>query len=315
MKDGKLKKLNEVIEYLRIHQCSYITHTNLSSIFVQTKYGVCKSNFSNLKKGYIPSIVTAIDKTEYFINKANEVHNYKYTYNNSVYVGDKVELFITCKVHGDFEQIPNSHFRGNGCPNCAGRDRTTAQLIKEFRYVHGDKYKYLDEYVNARTKFKMECHLHGIFFQTPDAHLAGKGCIKCGHILTSINNARTCWQYSDWEKAALKSKNFDSYKVYVLKCFKDGEEFIKIGKTYTTVKYRFRSKAIPYKYTILKEYLFNTAKEASVLERKLQDSFKNYKYTPLLSFGGNKECFNISIQNLLDLEKYSNLIEAINVQY
>ena len=56
-------------------------------------------------------------------------------------------------------------------------------------------------------------------------------------------------------------------------------------------------------------------KKASVLERKLQDSFKDYKYTPILSFGGDKECFNISIQNLLDLEKYSNLIEAINVQY
>ena len=315
MKDDKLKKFNEMIEYLKIHQCSYISHTSLSSIFVQTKYGVCKSNFSNLKNGHIPSIVTAIDKTEYFINKANEVHNYKYTYNNSVYVGDKVKLFITCKEHGDFEQIPNSHLKGNGCPSCAGRDRTTTQLIKEFRCVHGDKYKYLDEYVNTRTKFKMECHLHGIFFQTPDAHLVGKGCIKCGHILTSINNARTCWQYSDWEKAASKSNNFDSYKVYILKCFKDEEEFIKIGKTYTTVKHRFRSKAIPYKYTILKEYVFNTAKKASVLERKLQDSFKDYKYTPILSFGGDKECFNISIQNLLDLEKYSNLIEAINVQY
>ncbi len=27
-------------------------------------------------------------------------------------------MTITCRVHGDFRQIPNSHLRGRGCPKC-----------------------------------------------------------------------------------------------------------------------------------------------------------------------------------------------------
>ena len=65
------------------------------------------------------------DSTEMFIKKANKVHHNAYSYNNIVYKFNKTPITITCKVHGDFSQVPNNHLQGAGCPSCAacGFDR------------------------------------------------------------------------------------------------------------------------------------------------------------------------------------------------
>jgi len=65
---------------------------------------------------------TSINKTmsvEQFLQKARKVHGDKYNYDNVLYVGSKTKVTITCPDHGDFEQIPNSHLMGTGCPKCA----------------------------------------------------------------------------------------------------------------------------------------------------------------------------------------------------
>lgn len=53
-----------------------------------------------------------------FIKDANNVHDFKYNYDKSVYIRNQIKLIITCPIHGDFEQTPNSHLNGNGCPSC-----------------------------------------------------------------------------------------------------------------------------------------------------------------------------------------------------
>ena len=56
---------------------------------------------------------------------------------------------------------------------------TTEEFIARAKQVHGDKYDYsLVEYVNAHTKIKIICPVHGVFEQTPDGHLK-HGCSKC----------------------------------------------------------------------------------------------------------------------------------------
>lgn len=54
-----------------------------------------------------------------FISKANEVHNYRYTYPAAKYDGYHTPLKITCGVHGNFSQQPANHLLGNGCPSCS----------------------------------------------------------------------------------------------------------------------------------------------------------------------------------------------------
>lgn len=55
------------------------------------------------------------------------------------------------------------------------------QFVEDARKKHGDKYDYSKvEYQNALTKVCIICPIHGEFWQTPNKHLNGCGCKKCG---------------------------------------------------------------------------------------------------------------------------------------
>ena len=55
-----------------------------------------------------------------------------------------------------------------------GKRLTTEEFISKAREVHGDRYDYSKvEYKNAKTKVKIICPIHGVFEQSPDAHLHG----------------------------------------------------------------------------------------------------------------------------------------------
>jgi hypothetical protein len=57
---------------------------------------------------------------------------------------------------------------------------TTVQFIERAKAIHGDKYDYSKvKYVNAHTKVKLICQIHGEFLQTPDRHLCGCDCKPC----------------------------------------------------------------------------------------------------------------------------------------
>ena len=56
--------------------------------------------------------------TEQFINQANLIHDFKYNYDNTVYVKANSKLIVTCLSHGDFNQRAQDHLNGVGCPTC-----------------------------------------------------------------------------------------------------------------------------------------------------------------------------------------------------
>lgn len=115
-----------------------------------------------------------------FVLEANIIHNKKYTYSNSIYVQNKVKLKITCHKHGDFEQNPNNHLNGAGCPKCAGIKWCSEDFKREAIKIHNDKYCYDDSiYVNKKTKIAIKCYIHDNFYQLPSVHLRGFGCSKC----------------------------------------------------------------------------------------------------------------------------------------
>jgi protein-arginine kinase activator protein McsA len=59
-------------------------------------------------------------------------------------------------------------------------DRKERFIIKA-NEKHGEKYDYSKlEYVDAHTKVCIICPKHGEFWQTPNSHLNGCGCPKCG---------------------------------------------------------------------------------------------------------------------------------------
>ena len=51
--------------------------------------------------------------------KFRHTHGDLYNYSKVIYKGISTKVVILCKEHGEFEQIPDSHLRGHGCPSCA----------------------------------------------------------------------------------------------------------------------------------------------------------------------------------------------------
>ena len=68
--------------------------------------------------------------------------------------------------------------------------RLTNEQFKERANIkHNGKYIYTEtEYVDNKTPVKIICPIHGVFEQTPNSHLQGKGCQKCGHEATNEKN-------------------------------------------------------------------------------------------------------------------------------
>lgn len=121
---------------------------------------------------------------EQFIAKAKAVHADKYDYSKVDYVNNRTKVCIICPIHGEFWQTPNTHLRGSGCKKCAGYFVfCTEDFILEAKKIHGDKYDYSKSvFINAKSKIKIKCPIHGIFYQKSDVHINQKcGCPQCAN--------------------------------------------------------------------------------------------------------------------------------------
>lgn len=68
---------------------------------------------------------------------------------------------------------------------------TTEDFIKAAQEIHGQEhYNYSEaEYINIKTPVKIRCNIHNyIFTQSPENHLAGRGCKYCGYEKTGVKN-------------------------------------------------------------------------------------------------------------------------------
>lgn len=118
---------------------------------------------------------------EQVIQKFKKTHGTKYDYSLMEYINTDTKIRIVCSTHGEFMQTPDKHIQGNGCPMCIGRHKTFEDILLEFKAVHGDKYNYSEvEFSVITRKVRIVCPKHGIFIQTPQKHITGQGCPKCG---------------------------------------------------------------------------------------------------------------------------------------
>lgn len=132
--------------------------------------------------------------TEQFISECVEVHGKKYDYGKTQYKNKRTPVTVTCRIHGNFEQLPGNHLSSNGCYKCSriavGKRRlgtknsrrvtNTEEFIKQARKIHGDLFAYQKtEYVRSANAVVITCPIHGDFNQMPNNHLTGFGCSKC----------------------------------------------------------------------------------------------------------------------------------------
>ena len=64
------------------------------------------------------------------IKKSKEKHGDLYNYIDVIYLDSKEPVKIMCENHGSFEQIPNNHLMGSGCPKCNRFNKKEESLLK-----------------------------------------------------------------------------------------------------------------------------------------------------------------------------------------
>jgi hypothetical protein len=242
--------------------------------------------------------------TQEFIDKATIIHNGKYTYENTVYTNAVSPVVITCPIHGDFTlSKARAHTNSKcGCPDCNKFKRLTQEsFIEKANKAHNGFYSYEKTVVDkAHDKVTITCPIHGDFEQQAYVHIQKHGCPECGKLITADKKSELpdIWSYRGWEESGSTSKHFVGYSLYVIRCIGEGEDFLKIGKTFMPVTKRFNN-TMPYKWTL--EYLVQgPALNISALEKSLHAFFKPYAYIPTKKFHGSKECFNITIEEVLN---------------
>jgi len=217
--------------------------------------------------------------TSSFISKATTVHASKYKYNKVAYSTAHRKVVITCPIHGDFKQTPNSHLAGKGCTKCSStlvgnkKRKTSNTFAHEANKVHHGAYTY-GPYVSAHTKICITCKEHGEFFQTPRNHLAGTACPGC-----------SSGGFNPNKPAILYYLSINNGKAY------------KIGITNRTVKKRY-SPEDRKKISILAQVLYINGNDARLEEQRILTKYQHFKYKgkPLLATG-NTELFYLDVLN------------------
>jgi hypothetical protein len=159
--------------------------------------------------------IDRINTTEDFILKANSKHKKIYDYSISKYNSANVKIKILCREHGQFEQLPINHVKGQGCPQCAKlktkKTLTKNTFIEKSKNKHGDKYDYsLVEYINNENKVKIICPEHGEFEQLASGHMRGKGCKICAINSTKRKLTKTKDEFIDVANKTHNNKyNYD----------------------------------------------------------------------------------------------------------
>ena len=210
-----------------------------------------------------------------FIEKSRTVHGDRYGYGRAVYTHSLDKIIITCKKHGDFEQTPSHHLTGSGCAKCgfeemAAKNTQKAKddFIEKARAVHGDRYNY-DRvvYIASKRKVKITCKAHGIFEQTPNHHLSGKGCPSC-------------------------PRRYDQpAKLYLMH---NGLGKVKVGYSIDTDKRISElNRDAPFKAELLETWTLPDTPTALKIESKVHRKLAKY-HAGLSGFNGATEWFNAS---------------------
>lgn len=271
------------------------------SYLIQDRYGICKMRCSLYRKGSKLTIKAAVNKTEYFINQANEIHNSKYDYSLVQYVDNKNKVKIICPQHGIFEQLPTSHIQGNNCLQCYYNSlkMTKEDFVKKANIRHNNYYNY-DEiiYNNNETTSKskieqIKCTIHGFFSQLCNDHLNGSGCPYCARFYQG-------WDFKVFNNCCVKNNN-GLGTFYILRCWNETEEFYKLGITSKSILKRYSGNTkLPYKYEIIQEITDipeNVLKFEGCLKKYIKQ--QNIYYTPQIKFEGCvTECFYFNKGNL-----------------
>lgn len=112
-----LQKLKDSGNWNELYDYSKVKYLNVNTkVLIIDDLGFEHSMIpKSLTKGNELSILSANDKTAFFIYKAKLIHGDIYDYSLAEYNKPNDKIKIICSVHGVFEQDRSSHLFGAGC--------------------------------------------------------------------------------------------------------------------------------------------------------------------------------------------------------
>lgn len=149
-------KISLIDEFRNIHgdrydysKFNYIRNRIPSTIICPEHGEFEQSATSHLRGNGCPSCsgnrrLTNID----FVKKAKEIHTIPYNYELVEYENSHKKVKILCPKHGEFEQTPNSHLSGKGCPKC--KQSVGENLIERFLIRNNINYIPQKKFSNCR---------------------------------------------------------------------------------------------------------------------------------------------------------------------
>jgi serine protease inhibitor ecotin len=102
---------------------------------------------TKLKQG-CPKCIGRNKTNDDFILDSKTKHGDKYDYSLVDYINSKTKVKIICPIHGVFEQTPNMHLRGNGCPIC--KESKGEKKIREYLVKHNVVFNQQFSFINCK---------------------------------------------------------------------------------------------------------------------------------------------------------------------
>ena len=144
---------------------------------------------------------------EEFIELSKLKHCNFYTYENVKYIKSRSKVIITCPIHGDFEQSPDNHLKGCGCPKCQN-----SQLENNVRkFLLQNNIIFIEYYRPYWLKCEDGIHSQSLDFYLPEYNVAIE-CQGRQHFKTNNDNFgskhKTCDEiYDEIYKRDIRKNN------------------------------------------------------------------------------------------------------------
>jgi hypothetical protein len=276
-----------------------------NSIYINTKTpltAVCSTHGEFSKPPYALLNGSACDECakntksnnkDIFIEEAKKVYGDKDDYTDTEVISSKYKVKVRCTKHDVvFEKSIQNYLAGSGCPKCSAENYRRLRALSPEEYYkranekHENKYTYTGDYTTLNGVVTFFCEEHGEQRLNANSHLIGSGCKKC-ETSPIKTNKRT-------KEGYCKLANGRPTHLYLIECFKDGERFYKVGKTFNDMKVRYSKSKMYYDYEV-KQIYTASAEEIWDLEESIHLKYKQYRYHPKNWFAGYSESYRLSL--------------------
>lgn len=229
-------------------------------ILVKNKFGVLSFQSAKLLLQYKPSIMRALNKTEYFMNTLKEKYPeiYEKIKPISEYSTAKESMLFEDRF-GIITTTPDALLAGH-CPNIRSAVDRKIYFYNMLKDIYGEQYDFIITNTDRKNgRSILICPIHGEVDIDNEYIFQGKGCPNC---ITQT----------------------ESNVFYLIKMTLNDDSFYKLGISYITDKNEIRRysdyKSLGYTIEELKNIKFESSRECKDLELKLKRLIKNNLYLP-----------------------------------